>query len=73
MQAIFKPPTQMTGNRFDAYVQRINPDGSLPWGTNGSYFANYSGNNDPFEQTIYTHHQFKPVPGFILQMLVVTC
>jgi len=40
-------------NRFDAYVQKISPDRSLPWGTNGSYFANYSGDNDPFEQTIY--------------------
>ncbi len=40
-------------NRFNAYVQRINPDGGLPYGTNGSYFANYSGNNDPYEQTIY--------------------
>jgi len=27
-----------TGNRFDSYLQRINPDGSLPWGINGSDF-----------------------------------
>jgi hypothetical protein len=40
-------------NRFDAYVQRINADGGLPWGSNGSYFANYLGDNDPSEQTIY--------------------
>lgn len=40
-------------NRFNAYVQKINADGSLPWGSNGSYFANYSGDNDPSEQTIY--------------------
>ena len=41
-------------NRFDAYVQRINPDGGLPYGTNGSGFApGFSGNNDPYEQTIY--------------------
>lgn len=26
------------GTRFDSYLQRINPDGSLPWGTNGSDF-----------------------------------
>jgi len=25
-------------NRFDSYVQRINPDGSLPWGINGMDF-----------------------------------
>lgn len=27
-----------TGNRFDSYLQRIDPDGSLPWGINGSDF-----------------------------------
>lgn len=26
------------GNRFDSYLQRLNPDGSLPWGINGSDF-----------------------------------
>lgn len=26
------------GVRFDSFVQRINPDGSLPWGINGSDF-----------------------------------
>ncbi len=25
-------------NRFDSYLQRINPDGTLPWGINGSDF-----------------------------------
>ncbi|MDC8001091.1 T9SS type A sorting domain-containing protein [Aequorivita todarodis] len=27
-----------TGNRFDSYLQRINPNGTLPWGINGSDF-----------------------------------
>lgn len=27
-----------TGNRFDSFLQRINADGSLPWGINGSDF-----------------------------------
>ncbi|WP_435134998.1 T9SS type A sorting domain-containing protein [Formosa sp. A9] len=27
------------GNSFQAYVQRINPDGTLPWGINGSDFS----------------------------------
>jgi hypothetical protein len=40
-------------NRFDAYVQRINPDGNLPWGINGSAFADLSNDNVPYEQTIY--------------------
>lgn len=26
------------GSRFDSYLQRINPDGSLPWGINGKDF-----------------------------------
>ena len=26
------------GSRFDSFLQRINPDGSLPWGINGSDF-----------------------------------
>lgn len=26
------------GTRFDSYLQRINPDGTLPWGVNGSDF-----------------------------------
>jgi len=26
------------GNRFDSYLQRLNPDGTLPWGINGSDF-----------------------------------
>jgi hypothetical protein len=40
-------------NRFDAYVQKINPNGVVRWGTNGSAFANFSSQNDPYEQTIY--------------------
>lgn len=27
-----------TGTRFDSYLQRINPDGILPWGINGADF-----------------------------------
>ena len=27
-----------TGNRYDSYVQRINPDGTTPWGLNGMDF-----------------------------------
>ncbi len=34
--------------RYDAYLQRINPDGSLPWGMNGSDFST---NNDFYEMT----------------------
>ena len=34
-------------NRFDGSVQRVNADGSLPWGLNGSGFASYTGDFDP--------------------------
>ncbi|HRH59805.1 MAG TPA: T9SS type A sorting domain-containing protein, partial [Chitinophagaceae bacterium] len=39
-------------NRFDAYVQKVLHDGSLPWGANGSAFSDYSKDTDPSEQTI---------------------
>lgn len=42
-----------SSNRFNAYVQRINADGSLPYGINGSVFSNQTGTNDPYQQTIY--------------------
>ena len=28
-----------SGSHFDSYLQRINPDGTLPWGINGSDFS----------------------------------
>lgn len=34
-------------NRFDGYVQRVNPDGVLPWGLNGTEFATYSEISEP--------------------------
>lgn len=45
-------------NRFDAYVQRVNDDGSLPFGADGASFApGFSGSNDPYPQTIYIAKQ----------------
>ncbi len=37
------------GFRFNSYVQRINPDGTIPWGMNGSNFNIYTGNNDSYQ------------------------
>jgi hypothetical protein len=31
--------TASPGSRFDSFLQRIDPDGTLPWGINGSDFA----------------------------------
>jgi len=38
-------------NHFNSWVQRINPDGSLPYGINGAAFSDYSANSEPGEQT----------------------
>jgi len=35
-------------NRFDGFVQKVNGDGALPWGLNGSSFAAYSTVTDPY-------------------------
>ncbi len=41
------------GSRFYAYLQRINPDGSLPYTGNGAPFSSYGGiSSDPYQQTI---------------------
>lgn len=36
-------------NRFDSYLQRVNPDGSLPWGVNG---VDFDTNQTNFEKNI---------------------
>ncbi|MCX6249766.1 MAG: T9SS type A sorting domain-containing protein [Bacteroidetes bacterium] len=38
-----------TGNRFNSFLQRINPSGTLPWGVNGSNFNTSTGTNDPYQ------------------------
>jgi len=38
------------GNRFNSWLQRINADGSLPYGINGSPFSTASGSTDPYQQ-----------------------
>ncbi|MEP6683011.1 MAG: T9SS type A sorting domain-containing protein, partial [Parafilimonas sp.] len=58
-------------NRFDAYLQKINADGSLPYGTDGSGFApGFSGNNDPYEQTINIAK--KPGAGNVWAVCTIT-
>ena len=37
------------GNRFNSFLQRINPDGTIPWGMNGSNFNTYVGVNDNYQ------------------------
>lgn len=64
--AVFMSYFGSNGSRFDAFLQRINPDGTLPWGLNGSDFAtddvNYETNVDlaitADESTIYVNSRY---------------
>lgn len=40
-----------SGSRFFSYLQRINPDGGLPYGINGAVFSTYSTGSDPYMMT----------------------
>lgn len=48
-----------SGSRFRSYVQRIQPDGTLPWGSGGALFSDYVSGSDPYQQTI----NMAKVPG----------
>jgi hypothetical protein len=37
------------GFRFNSFLQRINPGGSIPWGMNGSNFNTSTGTNDNYQ------------------------
>jgi len=37
------------GNRFNSFLQRVNPDGTIPWGMNGSAFNTSVGTNDSYQ------------------------
>lgn len=38
------------GSRFNSWLQRINADGSLPYGINGAAFSTATGGSDPYQQ-----------------------
>ena len=44
------------GFRFNSFLQKINSDGSLPWGINGSAFSSYNSDIDPSQQTTSIAH-----------------
>ncbi|MEI8004790.1 MAG: Ig-like domain-containing protein [Bacteroidota bacterium] len=44
------------GNRFNSFLQRINPDGTIPWGMNGSNFNTSTGTNDSYQMTTNINH-----------------
>lgn len=39
------------GNRFNSFLQRINPSGTIPWGMNGSAFNTSTGASDNYQMT----------------------
>lgn len=38
------------GSRFNSWLHRINPNGTLPYGGNGSNFSTATGGSDPYQQ-----------------------
>lgn len=38
------------GSRFNSWLQRINADGTLPYGINGAAFSTATGSTDPYQQ-----------------------
>jgi hypothetical protein len=38
------------GSRFNSWLHRINPDGTLPYGGNGSNFSTATSSSDPYQQ-----------------------
>jgi len=38
-----------SGMRFNSFLQRINPNGTIPWGMNGSNFNTSTGTNDNYQ------------------------
>jgi len=38
------------GSRFNSWLQRINPDGTTPYGANGANFSTATGGSDPYQQ-----------------------
>jgi hypothetical protein len=45
-----------SGNRFNSYLQRINPDGTIPWGMNGSNFNTNTSSTDNYQGTTAICH-----------------
>lgn len=56
-----------TGMRFDSYLQRINPDGTLPWGING---VDFDTNQTNYE--LYTKIAHQPDSKYIWAICTYT-
>lgn len=51
------------GFRFNSYLQRVNPDGTIPYGGNGSNFSTATSTNDPYQQS--TNIALKPGSPYV--------
>lgn len=45
-----------SGSRFNSYLQRIPPDGSVPWGNNGANFCTAVASTDPYQMMTSISH-----------------
>lgn len=45
------------GNRFNSYLQRINPNGTIPFGMNGSVFNTSTNTTDNYQQMTSIRHE----------------
>ena len=52
-----------SGMRFNSYLQRINPGGTIPWGINGSNFNTYVGGSDNYQME--TEINLTPGSGYV--------
>jgi len=59
-----------TGNRFNSFLQRINPTGTTPWGMNGSNFNTSVGTNDPYQSE--THINMTPGSSYVWSVCTFT-
>lgn len=58
------------GNRFNSFLQRINPDGTIPWGMNGSAFNTSTGASDNYQTT--TNIALTPGSPFVWSVCTFT-
>ena len=52
-----------SGSRFNSYLQRINPGGTIPWGMNGSNFNTSTSPSDNYQMT--TAINLTPGSGYV--------
>ena len=59
-----------TGNRFNSFTQRVNPDGTIPWGMNGSHFNTHVAGGDSYQSE--TSINFSPGSRYVWSVCTFT-